>query len=100
VDNSYPTPALCDALSERDLRNAYARLYRHADNLATLVAALRADLAAVRAARDEWPGREPEYEIPLVPVCADCGKPGELVTTPSGVKVCRDCWMGENYRER
>lgn len=54
MDNSYPTPALCDALSERDLRNAYARLYRHADNLATLVAALR-------AARDEWPGERVEY---------------------------------------
>jgi hypothetical protein len=63
VDNSYPTPALCDAISERDLRNAYARLYRHADNLATLVAALRADLAAVRAARDEWPGERVEYLV-------------------------------------
>lgn len=63
MDNSYPTPALCDALSERDLRNAYARLYCHADNLATLVAALRADLAAVRAARDEWPGERVEYLV-------------------------------------
>jgi hypothetical protein len=56
VDNSYPTPALCDAISERDLRNAYARLYRHADNLAMLVAALR-------AARDEWPGERVEYLV-------------------------------------
>jgi hypothetical protein len=63
VDNSYPTPELADHMSGHELRNAYARLYRHADNLATLVAALRADLAAVRAARDEWPGERVEYLV-------------------------------------
>jgi hypothetical protein len=70
------------------------------DDYATLCGRAIGMLRFERAARDEWPGREPEYEIPLVPVCADCFKPGELVTTPSGVRVCRDCWMGENYRER
>jgi hypothetical protein len=104
VDNSYPTPELADHMSGHELRNAYARLYRHADNLATLVAALRADLAAVRAARDEWPGERTQYRTDaddsLVPVCADCGKPGKLITTPGGARVCRDCYMGENYQER
>ncbi len=31
--------------------------------------------------------------------CSDCGKRGELVATPGGSRVCRDCWMGENWQE-
>jgi hypothetical protein len=98
VDNSYPTPALCDTLTWPELRILVDRLYRDMENHRTLVAALRADLAAVREARDGWPGEGQEYSVR--PVCDDCGKPGELVTTPSGVRVCRDCYMGENWQEQ
>jgi hypothetical protein len=31
--------------------------------------------------------------------CSDCGNTGELVTTPGGSRVCRDCWMGENWQD-
>jgi hypothetical protein len=61
MTNNYPTTALCDALSWTELRILVDRLYRDLDNHRTLVAALRADLAAVRAARDEWPGERVEY---------------------------------------
>jgi hypothetical protein len=63
VDNSYPTPALCDALTWPELRILVDRLYRDMANHRTLVAALRADLAAVREARDEWPGDDVEYVV-------------------------------------
>lgn len=48
--------------------------------------------------RDARPERDPEYNIS--PVCVDCGKPAKLITTPGGARVCRDCYMGENYREK
>jgi hypothetical protein len=63
LDNSYPTPALCDALSWTELRILVDRLYRDLANHRTLVAALRADLAAVRASRDRWPGDRVEYVV-------------------------------------
>jgi hypothetical protein len=59
VDNSYPTPALCDALSYMELRILVDRLYRDLANHRTLVA----DLAAVREARDGWPGDDVEYVV-------------------------------------
>lgn len=44
---------------------------------------------SVYCCQDDEPYREP--------VCDDCHGPGPLVATPGGGRVCRDCWMGENW---
>jgi hypothetical protein len=63
MTDSYPTPALCDTLSWIELRILVDRLYNDLENHKTLVAALRANLAAVREARDGWPGERVEYLV-------------------------------------
>lgn len=32
-----------------------------------------------------------------VPRCSDCGGPGPFVPLKTGGRVCRDCWMGEEW---